>query len=218
MNKNGFTLIELLGVLILLAFLGLIVYPNVEKTIKNAKDNLYDDQVDSIIDGAKNWVSDYPYDIPKNSGDTLTLSLCQLKMGSYVAYDISNPKTKKLFDCSTKITIKKQDNKYDYAVDFDGTIEEEKPDNLSYPNVKIIGGTLEYLKVNDEYDVSSIMLNDAPINTDTDSYTLSINTGGLNGLSGVLTNTGSYLVTYELTNKITNLKTTLYKTIIVEGA
>lgn len=217
MNKKGFTLIELLGVLILLALLGLIVYPNVEKTIKNAKDNLYEDQVANIIDGAKNWVSDYPYDIPKNSGDTLTLSLCQLKIKSYVAYDIANPKTKKLFDCSTKITIKKQNNKYDYSVNFDGTTEEEKTDNLSYPNVKIIGNTLEYLKVNDQYDVSSVLLNDVVINSDTDEYSLNINIDGLDSLSGTVPAEGTYLVTYEIINKITNLKTTIYKTMIVEA-
>ena len=49
MRKNsGFTLIELLAVIIVLVLLGLIVYPAIEKTIKNTRDDLSKSQVTSI--------------------------------------------------------------------------------------------------------------------------------------------------------------------------
>ena len=215
MKKRGFTLVELLAALVVLALIALIIYPSIKQTLKKSKNTLYDDQVASIIDGAKNWVADHPYDIPKNNGDILTLSLCQLKMGMYVNQDISNPKTKKLFDCSAQITIEKKDQKYIYDVKLSGTHEEVKTTDLSYPNAKVIGNTLEYLKVNDYYDVSSLSLNDVTINASTNNYELKIDSGKLQDLSGYILEKGTYLITYELIDKNTNRKTTLYKTLIV---
>lgn len=48
MKKNGFTLIELLAAIIVLGIISLIVFPTIDRTIKNQKKKLYDRQVQFV--------------------------------------------------------------------------------------------------------------------------------------------------------------------------
>ena len=66
MKKNGFTLMELLGVIILLALLMLVVFPNVINSIKSTSD-LTEEQVSILIkNAAKLYVTDNLDDYSKD--------------------------------------------------------------------------------------------------------------------------------------------------------
>lgn len=220
-NKKGFTLIELLAVIVVLGLIGLLAYPAIEKALKSARNDLYEAQITNIINGAKNWIADHPYDIPKENNDELTISLCDLKMGSYVDLKISNPRTEKMFDCATKIKIKNLNNIYDYSIDFTNTTEEDVPGQLSYPKIQLANGYLEYVNINDFYNDDGIYIDGQYTVDDNDKYEINIttnmiNTDGENSLSGYASTAGNYYVKYEIIDKKTNLKTVLYRTIIVK--
>ena len=71
MKKNGFTLVELLGVVTILAMLGMIIVPVINKVITDNKNELYEVQIRNIKSGASNFVSENIFseelDIPNNS-------------------------------------------------------------------------------------------------------------------------------------------------------
>lgn len=220
MNKKGFTLVELLAVIVILGLLGLLAIPAIEKTLKKSRTDLYEIQITNIIDGAKNWIADHPYDIPKNNNDELTISLCELKIGSYVDAKISNPRTDKMFDCGTKIKIKNVNNTYKYDIDFTDTVEEDIPDEISYPKIKLLNDYLEYVNQYDAYFDLGIMVDGSVLSEENDTYKLNVTTNILdlnnqNKLNGYASTTGNYIVKYEIINKNTDVKTVIYRTIIV---
>ena len=55
MKRKGFTLAELLAVITILGVIALIVFPAVNKTIKNSKEKSYNQQIESILSSAENW-------------------------------------------------------------------------------------------------------------------------------------------------------------------
>ena len=58
MKKRGFTLVELLGVISVLGIIALLIIPSVEKTISKNKKKGLENQKNTIISGAKNWITD----------------------------------------------------------------------------------------------------------------------------------------------------------------
>ena len=58
MEKKGFTLVELLGVMTVLGIIALLIIPAVEKTISNSKKKGLENQKNTIISGAKSWMTD----------------------------------------------------------------------------------------------------------------------------------------------------------------
>lgn len=226
-KEKGFTLIELLAVIIILGLLGLVAYPAIEKTIKNARNDLSSSQEKTIENAAKNWIADHPYSIPKNNGDELNISLSQLKIGSYVEQKLINPKTDKMYDDKTKIIVKNNNNRYDYRVDFSDTVEQDVPETLVYPNIKIDDNYLVYLKKSEDYKEVNITINDNEIFslTDKSSGVFTSNLESSNYTASVTYNNneqmldtsvvGNNLVTYTVTDIITGVKTTIYRNVIV---
>ena len=51
--KKGFTLIELLAVIVVLAIVSLIVFPEVTRIIQNSKQKSYDTQINNLIEAAR---------------------------------------------------------------------------------------------------------------------------------------------------------------------
>ena len=56
MKKNGFTLIELLGVVTILAMLGLIIVPTINRVVTDNKVKLYNVQIRVIKSGASDYI------------------------------------------------------------------------------------------------------------------------------------------------------------------
>ena len=91
--KKGFTLAELLGVITILAVIAVIVFPLVNKTIKQNKEKLYNSQLEEIKSGAEKWAYANIEMLPVNDGETITVTLFELKKGGFLTLDIRNPIT-----------------------------------------------------------------------------------------------------------------------------
>ena len=63
MNEKGFTLVEVLAVIVILSVIMSIMIPNVYHLIQKGKNDNYDALKNNIVIAAKNYVSDYRYDI-----------------------------------------------------------------------------------------------------------------------------------------------------------
>lgn len=114
--KKGFTLIEMLAVLSVLAILALLIVPIIGKEMNQAKDELYQKQIQAIEQGAMNWGADHLDLLPNVEGNTYTVTLKVLQDGGYVKKQLKNPKTKEEFASTVKVNITFQNNQYQYVV------------------------------------------------------------------------------------------------------
>jgi len=147
-NKKGFTLAELLGVLTVLGIIGIIVFPAVDKALKQGKEDLYNIQISNIKTGAMAWVSENPFIAPENEGDVITLTLGQLKQTGKVDDDIKNPEDKTLFPNDMLITITKTKGTYKVEVLTEtGTQTGETNYDVSLPVIVLNGNMVEYIEL-----------------------------------------------------------------------
>lgn len=125
-NNKGFTLVELLATITILAIIGLITIPVITKSINSATNNAYEVQEKALILGAKSWGADEEnfYKLPI-SGQTISVTLKDLKTGGYVDSDITNVSTNEKFDDDcTKVDISNINGKLSYKVNL-STCKEE---------------------------------------------------------------------------------------------
>lgn len=139
--KRGFTLAELLGVIVLLGAILLIILPVVDKTIKESKEDLYQDQIDSLKLALQLWVSENQ---KPDIGETITLSLSQLKADGLVELDIKNPRTDEFFPNDMQLKIVNNEGILDYQVLEDGT---NTNDYKILPSISLNGDVLEYVEI-----------------------------------------------------------------------
>lgn len=116
MKNKGFTLAELLGVIIILGVIALISITAITNTMKENKEELYNIQINNIIVGAKTWASSHVFELPEQDGESITLTLAELKQAGFVENDITNPKTNEQFSNDLLVKITKIDNNYNYEV------------------------------------------------------------------------------------------------------
>ena len=104
MKKNGFTLVEMIATLIILSIIAVIVTPNIYVSIKDYKNRLYDTQLDSIKQAAKNWVVD---NVDKTSDEySLLITVQDLQRDGYIDEKLENPKDGGYFDESSVFVIR----------------------------------------------------------------------------------------------------------------
>lgn len=197
--KKGFTLAELLGVIVILAALLLISIPVVDKIIKQSQEDLYNKQIDSIKLAMNLWISDK---CKLNEGESITLTLSQLKEEGLVEFDITNPITKELFPNDMILTIENKEGQLEYNVSDEGT-NIENYENI--PRISINGNVLTYVEINTEYIEKDVVAtdNNGNIITSTKTFEPQLNTSLK----------GTYLEKYTVNNNgHTNF---VYRTIIV---
>ena len=117
-NNKGFTLVELLATITILVVIGLITIPVITKSINSATNNAYEAQEKALILGAKSWgaAEENFYKLP-TSGQTISVTLKDLKKGGYVNSYITNVSTNEKFDDNcTKVDISNKDGKLSYKV------------------------------------------------------------------------------------------------------
>ena len=92
--KKGFTLIEMLAVIVILTIVSLIIFPEVNKMIKNSKQKSYDRQISNLIDAAKKVVVKDTNLLPsKELNNKVCLTLYQLLQAGEIETDvISDPR------------------------------------------------------------------------------------------------------------------------------
>lgn len=124
--KKGFTLIELLGVIVILGLIAMIAIPTINTALNSSRDRAYDEQINTIEDVAKTYMSKNSLKLPdQTEGNNCCLSVDTLKQaGLLKADDIENPKYKKgstnseenfeNFNGSVIITFTNNRYKYEY--------------------------------------------------------------------------------------------------------
>ena len=145
------------------------------------------------------WVSD-KYKL--NEGESITLTLSQLKEEGLVEFDITNPITKELFPNDMILTIENKEGQLEYNVSDEGT-NIENYENI--PRISINGNVLTYVEINTEYIEKDVVAtdNNGNIITSTKSFEPQLNTSLK----------GTYLEKYTVNNNgHTNF---VYRTIIV---
>lgn len=117
-KNKGFTLIELLGILIIISILGLLVFSVIDRNVKSGKQKLRDQQMKNIELAARNYFSDRLMYLPKE-GETISVTLDALKLGSYLENVILDPITKKCIPNTTEVRIMNNGGSYIYSTVYD---------------------------------------------------------------------------------------------------
>ena len=197
MKNKGFTLAELVGVLVILAALILMAIPTVTKNIKEATENAYNEQLESIKLSLQLWLNDNP---KPNNGESITITLSQLKYAGLVEMDMINPKTEKLFPNDMELVITNNKGIIEYTVNENGN-NKENYENI--PSLKLNGNVLEYIEVGNDFIDEGVLAKGRGGNE------LNYTTDG-----NLDTNTkGTYTIKYSaFDNGYTN---TIYRTVIV---
>jgi prepilin-type N-terminal cleavage/methylation domain-containing protein len=121
-KRKAFTLIELMGVLVIIGILTVILVPVINNTIKNNKQELYDNQLEMIRLAAQNLATDNTYILPEEDGEEIYITLGQLRAMGYAEGTIIDPLTNKNFPDNLIVMIIKKGNDYDYVINLDGDV------------------------------------------------------------------------------------------------
>lgn len=113
--KAGFTLLELLVVILILGFLVMMSVPLVNRVINDVRAEMYESVVEDIKSAAKTWSSDNTSLLP-DEGDSITITLGDLKAGGYIKMKVIDPRTEFYLPNSLEIIISKELNEYIYEI------------------------------------------------------------------------------------------------------
>lgn len=104
--KKGFTLIELICVITILGLIALIAIPTINNMINKSREESYDEQLDTIIDAARTYMSANSLELPpQNTGESECVSIKKLQAEGIIEEgEIENPCYK---SCSGKDDVDK---------------------------------------------------------------------------------------------------------------
>lgn len=211
--EKGFTLIELIGVIIIIGILSLLVTPTIENNLKKSKQRIYDNQISNIESSLTDWATDHTKYLPENEGESITLTLIQLKQGGYVDKDIQNPITKKLFPNDMLLTITLKYNKYVYNVlDDTGTIIDGEV-NPNAPIIILNGNPTDYVEVFDTYIDAGVTAITSTGSLIDESYVTTTITG--TGTTIDTSNLNKYTITYVVKDPANNLTSTAIRNVVI---
>lgn len=169
-KRNGktkaFTLVELMGVLVIIGVLSAVLIPVISNVLKENKEKAYQVQLQNITLAAKNFVSDNMFLIPETEGDSISITLGQLKKSGYIETSIINPKTKQEISNCLKIEVKKINNNYEYTIN-ENTINVDNCNEDYSSDILMSGPSKNYIA---NGDLSSYIL---VINPSNEEQTLS---------------------------------------------
>jgi len=113
MKNRGFTLVELLAVIALLAIVAAIAFPFIQDSIKESRENTYQEQVRTIEHAAKRWAADNSSELNKT---TVYKSIDFLQKNGYLASnkEILNPIDNTKMTGCVKITYDAEYKQYNY--------------------------------------------------------------------------------------------------------
>ena len=112
-KKNAFTLAELLAVITILGVIALIVFPAVNKAIKNSKEKSYNQQVESILNSAENWTLENMSSLSDTNDNYITIG--ELQQSGYLeAKRVINPITDEEMNGCIVIKYDTNYNQYTY--------------------------------------------------------------------------------------------------------
>lgn len=95
MKKKGFTLMELLAVIVILGVVSLVVFPVVNRTLKNTKEKSYQQQLVHLREAGENWATENYKELDREHVNDVYVPISMLKDFGYLSKDkLLNPKTK----------------------------------------------------------------------------------------------------------------------------
>lgn len=148
--KKGFTLVELLAIIIILGIIAVITVPIINRTIVNAKDKLYEEQVSQIQSAAKKWGSSEIDILNSAPGNVYFLSISELQDSGYLeSSDILDPRNKEKMDGCIVVKYDNEYNQYTYKYNIN-TCEVAKT-NIVYDNGTAIYFNPETGKICNDY-------------------------------------------------------------------
>lgn len=114
MKKNrGFTLLELIGVMIVLAIISMLVIPQIIAVLRNSKEDLYKEQVNLILDAAKNYGVDHYDELDEINITFLTLD--KLISSGYIETEKAvDPRTDSEMKGCVMVSYEFNSKKYNY--------------------------------------------------------------------------------------------------------
>lgn len=128
MNKKGFTLVELLGVIIIIALLSLVMFPNIINSFFEASNDLDKATEKIIIEAAKDYYSEKEDDIAEID---YCLTVYMLQTEGLLSYDIKDSDGK-LIDSNRIVKIYKNGLKYEVDAKCEVTTSEIEAAAISY--------------------------------------------------------------------------------------
>jgi len=209
MKRNqGFTLIELLVVILILTAVGLLLVPTVLDQVQSFQSESYEDQLNTIELAAQTWGTDHLYTLEFYEGDTVTITLGQLKGEGYLDYQFVNPSTKKNFPDDMEIIVTKKGKNLKYHVNAE-TGTKTNYSGKDQPRLTLKGDVVLYMQAGSTYIEPGIISKNATGNVSITYQKNGLAVSNLNQLS-----TGTYTVTYQVRNA--NTMTAIKRTIIVK--
>ena len=187
--KKGFTLAELMGVIVIMAAIALIIIPVVDKQLREGKNEIYNDAIDSIKDSMNLFMTDKKLEL----NESMTVTLYQLKQAGLIDLDVKNPTNGELFANDMLITATNENGIINYNVDTEGS---NKFNYEDIPKITLNVPVYEVIDLGDEFSAS---ITDVTTLETEPTITNNVNTGEI----------GSYQVIYEVDNN------KIIKTVIV---
>ncbi len=90
--KKGFTLIELICVITILGLIALIAIPTINNMIIKSREESYDEQLDTIIDAARTYMSANSLKLPSQTGGATCVTIAELQAEGIIEEgEIENP-------------------------------------------------------------------------------------------------------------------------------
>ena len=113
-NKNGFSLVELLAVIVILGILSIVGISAVTRLIEKSRIEKENQEFKTAVLATKNYLQLNNDLAPKSTGESVRITLLELKEAKYLTEDIINGKGQSCMNNSYIEVIKKGSSSYDY--------------------------------------------------------------------------------------------------------
>jgi competence protein ComGC len=213
MNKKGFSLVELMGIIIILSLISLLVIPSIDRSIKSFKLKAYESQIQNIRLSAKDWVIDNLGKYALNEGETLTISLSQLKVGGYLEEEFINPNTDTPFPDDMQINITRNEDALSYfIIDSSGS---ETGLTYNAPLINLNGDYIERIPLTSTYTEKGVVVKDYNGNVIVSPALTTVITNSTGTVIGSIptVTAGTYTVRYGITHS--GITRYIYRLVIV---
>lgn len=207
---KGFTLMELLGSIVIIGIISAITFPIVTGIIVSNEQKAYDLQEEQIKSSAKNMIIQGLISIP-NDGESVTISIGEIKRNSLLPITMINPKTKKTISNESTVLITRENNSYIYQVNL-LDLSENSVQNQNAPVIRLNGSYIEYIEINTSYnELGAIAFSNTGEELEVGKPQILLNDIEVGSID--VTHFNTYKLIYSITDK--GVTTTSIRTVVV---